>query len=46
MVGQLQLRGSMLPVWMALLPAQPGSAKAAALTGVGAAMAAGNRARD
>jgi hypothetical protein len=45
-LGQLQLRGSMLPVWMDVLPAQPDSAEAAALTRVGAAMAAGDRARD
>jgi hypothetical protein len=41
-----QLAGVVLPVWMDVLPAQPDSAKAAALTWVGAAMAAGDRARD
>jgi diadenosine tetraphosphate (Ap4A) HIT family hydrolase len=43
-LGQLQLRGSMLPVWMDVLPALPDPDKAAALAWVGAAMAAGDRA--
>ncbi len=39
-LGQLQLRGSMLPVWLDVLPPLPADEKEAALTWVAAALAA------
>jgi diadenosine tetraphosphate (Ap4A) HIT family hydrolase len=40
-LGQLQLRGSMLPVWLDVLPPVAPEVEAAMLTRIGAAMAAG-----
>jgi diadenosine tetraphosphate (Ap4A) HIT family hydrolase len=40
-LGQLQLRGSMLPVWLDVLPPLPAAARAEALARVAEAMAAG-----
>ena len=45
-LGALQLRGSMLPMWMDLLPVLPADAVDAALATISASMRAGDRAGD